>query len=137
MSDQDKGYRNYTQISQNKTNEFVNDIPALLRAFDLELIPSQRLIEVILPPFIKLAQKSCAVAVLSTRGRCIDPDWLGVADKLFCFWSDLFVHTVAGDEQYLDSKRRLQPLMGHKMHSELLNALVNAKAPEVRRNAWS
>lgn len=99
---------------------------ALGRAYDMELLSCQRMVDILMPSYLKLAH-----AHLAASGNPANPAWF----KMLCLfgnhWTQLLVFTLS-DPTYLDSKGVEQPVMGQKKRNELLDALLDAKLPEVR-----
>lgn len=115
--------------------EFIKSIDAVPRAFDLELISSQRFIQILVSPFITLA-KSCSASApappILLPTMTAEMKRTAARDATFLLWTDKLLRTVAGAESYLDSQDKVQPVMGPKKHDEFLQAMLDAKIPEVR-----
>lgn len=102
--------------------------PALGRAFDMEVISCQRMVDISIPPYLKLAHAQIDTA----RGRSYPSQyWLKLLVFLSHFWSTLVIK-ILSTQLYLDSQRMVQPVIRPKRRAELLTAFLEAKFPEVR-----
>lgn len=115
-----------------KVSQFVKDAPALGKAFELELIPSQRIIDFVVAPFLKIAHAIIEASKLP-RGNPEDAAWKQVLSGLFMAWARVFLELLAGKEFEIKSGWFQNiPLMGIKKRRELIQSLQDSKFPEVR-----
>lgn len=84
--------RSFPQPGLIRAQKFVANASALSRAFDLELISCQRLVDILVPPFIKLAKLRSRVSSsghLHHPGMSADSDWAKHLDAFFKAWTML------------------------------------------------
>lgn len=109
-----------------RRHHILHVLPALGKAFDRGLISCARLVEVLAPPYLKLA---CSMR----RDRQHESQALDALSEMFINWKAALVEALAG-EMKKDSqgewctKLILQP----QKREELLKALVANRFPEVR-----
>lgn len=120
--------RAFSRAHLHRIKQFVGHTPALGRAFDLELISCQRMVDILIPPFIKLAQ---TLVSASRQEMPKDHFWFTLLSNLVEYWSNLVIWTLT-NLQYSDKEEAAQPVIRPKKRDELLNALLEAKFPEVR-----
>lgn len=93
-------------------------------AFDQGLVPCQRLVEILMVPFLKLGQKAIQLQGTSAEGLLDD------------LASCCFTHSVAviSGDLVRDSQgvRKFRPVLQPKKRSELVKALLKAAVVEVR-----
>lgn len=111
-----------------RISEFLVSAPALLRAFDMELVSGQRLVSIIFPPFIKLARKVSA----SSNHVHVNQDQTELLEQVFDSWTNMVNQTVSGTAGYRDRYGSAIPVMGENKYTELVCAMLDANIPEVR-----
>lgn len=91
------------------------------RSFDLGTISCERLVEVLMPPFLKLGR------------RLIQVPSENMTKLLFMGWSSCLGSLLGGHHEH-DSKSRKkgQPVLQPRKRAQLVKALMKAKFPEVR-----
>lgn len=117
----------FPQRNLNKVAHFFNATPALPRAYELELIPCQRLLDILFPPFIKLAKLTSATESSNQQPH---PTFTKRLNALSVVWTQLLCRTLSG-QSFLDSQGIVKPVMSPQKHNALLDAVLEAKFPEV------
>lgn len=123
-----KGFSQASTRIRDRLAEFLECARALGRAFDMELLSCQRMVDIITQPFLKLVRAQIAAAASRTPSN---PAWLEVITLMEHSWTELLMYTLSG-ATFLDNKGVVQPVMRPKKRNELLDGLLEAKFPEVR-----
>lgn len=113
-----------TQITDKVSSQLRDDsLRAHGFAFDRGLISSAKMVEVLMTPFLKLAQKANREPYISNDFRCID--------KLLIYWKKTLSKALLGEGSIVGNTYTHHAQMRPKKHAELVKALVAAKFPEV------
>lgn len=116
--------------------DFLDSSPALGRAFEMELISSQRMVEILIPPFLKLTAAYISASrqgqtSASSERRLVIPEVLSLLNVLWRHWGIIVIKLLSGEE-FTDNHGQLQPVMSQKRRCDLLDGFLEAKFPEVR-----
>lgn len=103
-------------------------MPAHGEAFQRGLISCERLVEVLVPPFLKLAGK--ANLEQQSREQPADGQPTGTADKYMFRWSAELHEIVSGNTS--QGIFQIQQVLSPKKRKELVKAVLAAKFPEVQ-----
>lgn len=128
-----KGFsRAFSQAHLHRIFEFVAHTTALGRAYDLELISYQRVVDILFPPYIKLAH------AFVTASRHEMPEghfWFTKLWDMCQQWFNLVDWTLSGQAyaDNLDKEDVLKPVIGPKRRAELVYAILETTFLEVRR----
>lgn len=112
--------------------KFAFNAAALGKAFELELIPCKRLIDILALPFIKIATKYSAASADSGLSKEAEPEWLNALAKMFYAWFVVITSLICGKSDEVHGQIIFQPLIGAQKRTELTDALREARFPEVR-----